>query len=82
MPSERIQRRTDALLDQAEEAIAARNWPAAAEAARAALAMDPENEDAPPLLRAAEANLGAPPAAPAERTDGATPAAAVVPATP
>ena len=75
MPSERIQRRIDALLEQAEEAIAARDWAAAAEAARAVLGMDPDNEDAPALLRAAEANLGSP-AAPS------TPVPAVAPAAP
>lgn len=60
MPSERIQRRIDALLDQAEEAIVVQNWPTAAAAARAVLGIDAENEDAPALLRAAEANLSAP----------------------
>lgn len=56
MPSERIQRRIDALLDQADTAVDAPEWSLVAEKARAVLAMDPENEDAPPLLRAAEAN--------------------------
>jgi hypothetical protein len=57
MPSERIQRRIDTFLDQAEAAADARDWPAVAETARAVMAMDPENEDASALLRAAEANL-------------------------
>ena len=60
MPSERTQRQIDSFLDQAEAAAALRDWPAVAELARAALAMDPDNEDAPALLRAAEANLGSP----------------------
>jgi hypothetical protein len=57
MHSERTQRRIDALLDRADSAADAFDWAVVAEAARAVLAMDPENEDAPPLLRAAEANL-------------------------
>ena len=60
MPSERIQRRIDALLDQAEEVIAARDWAAAAEAARAVLSIDEANEDAGAFLKMAEANLGTP----------------------
>jgi hypothetical protein len=56
MPSERIQRQIDRLLDQAEAAVARREWQALAETARAVLAMDPENEDAPTFLRAAQAN--------------------------
>ena len=58
MPSERIQRRIDAFLDQAEAASDASDWEEVAAKARAVLAMDPKNEDAPVLLRAAEANLG------------------------
>ena len=53
MPTERIQRRIDALLDEAEAAMSAGDWSAVAEKARAVLAMDPDNEDAPALLRAA-----------------------------
>jgi hypothetical protein len=56
MPSERIQRRIEAFLDQAEAASDASDWGEVAEKARAVLAMDPENEDAPVLLRAAAAN--------------------------
>jgi len=56
MPSERIQRRIDAFLDQAEEASDRRDWPAVAELARAVLAIDADNQDAPALLRAAVAN--------------------------
>ncbi|MCC6238136.1 MAG: hypothetical protein IT299_11280 [Dehalococcoidia bacterium] len=59
MPSERIQRQIDALLDEAEALMSRREWRLVAEKARAVLAMDPDDEDAPSLLRAAEANLGA-----------------------
>ena len=57
MPSERIQRRIDALLDEAEAAMSAGDWSAVAEKARAVLAMDPDNEDAP---RAAPGRRGQP----------------------
>ena len=78
MPTERIQRRIDALLDQAEAATDSGDWSAVAEKARAVLAMDPENEDAPALLRAAEANLGSP-AAPSTPAPTPPPAAPAVP---
>jgi hypothetical protein len=58
MPAERTQRRIDAFLDEADLAASSGDWSAVAEKARAVLAMDPENEDDPPLLRAAEANRG------------------------
>ena len=61
MPSERTLRQIDRLLDEAEEAMSRREWDEVVEKARAVLAMHPDNEDAPPLLRAAEANLGASP---------------------
>src|SRR5262245_29407203 len=56
MPSERIQRRIDALLDGADSAAAERDWRAVGEAARAVLAIDGENEDARAFLAMAEAN--------------------------
>ena len=46
MTSERVQRRIDRLLDQAEEALETRAWGPAAEFCRAALALDPDNADA------------------------------------
>ena len=46
MTSERVQRRIDGLLDQAEEAVDARDWSAVDEIARSVLAVDPENGDA------------------------------------
>ncbi len=73
MPSERTQRRIDAFLDEADVSASNGDWSAVAEKARAVLAMDPENEDAPALLRAAEANLGA---------SAATSTAAPMPAAP
>jgi tetratricopeptide (TPR) repeat protein/Cdc6-like AAA superfamily ATPase len=46
MPSERVQRRIDALLDEADAAISDADWPRARERAEAALAFDPDNTDA------------------------------------
>jgi len=46
MPSERVQRRIDRLLDDAEEAADRHDWDAVAEYARTALSADPANEDA------------------------------------
>ncbi|MCH7740826.1 MAG: hypothetical protein IIC93_11860, partial [Chloroflexi bacterium] len=46
MPSERVQRRIDALLDEADAAIASRDLEAAAQSVRMVLRIEPENEDA------------------------------------
>ncbi len=58
MPSERMQRRIDRFLDQAEEAVENREWDAAQEFCRAALALDGGNEDAQALLSAAQQAIG------------------------
>ena len=58
MTTERIQRRIDALLDEAEAAMSADDWPLVANKARAVLASDPDSEDAQTFLKMAEANLG------------------------
>ena len=78
MPSDRIQRRIDALLDQADDAADANDWSLVADKARAVLAMDPSNEDAPALLRAADANFGAKSAS--STTSGDAPSASTPPA--
>ena len=44
MPSERVQRRIDALLDEADAALTARDWRGVAEISRAVLTMDTDNE--------------------------------------
>ena len=59
MPSERIQRQIDLLLDQAEAALASSDWRAALQAAEAARGFDPDNEDAAAFVAAAERALGA-----------------------
>ncbi len=46
MASERVQRRIDRLLDQAEEAMDSLNWDAVRDYAHAVLGLDPTNSDA------------------------------------
>ena len=46
MASERIQRRIDSLLDEADQAIANEDWSTVASRVRSVLAIDPENSDA------------------------------------
>ncbi|MDP6823622.1 MAG: protein kinase [Dehalococcoidia bacterium] len=58
MPSERVQRRIDRLLDQADEALEAGNWQDAKERAAVALEFDPDNADAAAFLAAADRGLG------------------------
>ena len=58
MPSERIQRRIDALLDEADVAVTSGDWLAVAEKARAALSLDSENADGRTFLSAAQQHLG------------------------
>ncbi|HTE87140.1 MAG TPA: hypothetical protein VK821_20705, partial [Dehalococcoidia bacterium] len=53
MPSERIQRRIDQLLDEADEAVARREWADVRDAANAVLALDHDNQDALTYLEAA-----------------------------
>src|SRR5262245_35840646 len=64
MRSERFQRQVERLLDQAEQAIAQREWQAAREYAEAVLRVDPDNPDALGYL----AMAGGP-----SRPEGATP---------
>ena len=58
MTSERVQRRIDGLLDQAEEAVVARDWSAVDEIAQSVLAVDPENGDAVAFLAMAAPHVG------------------------
>jgi hypothetical protein len=59
MVSERIRRRVDALLDEADAASARRDWSAVIEAAEAALGFEPDNEDAKSYVSAAHRALRA-----------------------
>ena len=58
MPSDRIQRRVDRLLDQAEEAADQNNWQLVADHARMVLTVDPENEDALSMIAMVEQHSG------------------------
>ena len=71
MASERIQRRIDSLLDEADQAIGNEDWPTVASRVRSVLAIDPANSDAVAYLAAAERALG-----------GSTPPTIIDPTTP
>ena len=60
MPSERMQRQIERMLDDVEEAAAARDWPLVVERAQIVLAGHPQSEDAAAFVRLAEAALAAP----------------------
>ena len=53
MPSERVQRQIDRLLDGAEDALTDRDWPRVRNLAQDALALEPDNEDALAFCRRA-----------------------------
>ena len=57
MPSERVKRQIDRLLDQAEEAFSRFDWETVGKCAEAVQSLDPDNEDARTFLEAAERNL-------------------------
>ena len=58
MPSERVQRQIDRLLDEAEQAITNEDWTTVASRVRSVLAIDPENGDAVAYLAAVERAQG------------------------
>ena len=60
MASERIQRRIDLLLDEADEAVSKSDWVTVADRAQNVLALDPDNKDAATFVAAAERALGTP----------------------
>ena len=57
MPSQRIQRRIDTMLDEADEAFEGNNWVLVHELAQKVLMLDPKNSDAAIFLKAAESGL-------------------------
>jgi hypothetical protein len=57
MPSERVQRQIDRLLDEAEAAVAQADWALVQARCQQALILDPENADALAFLTAAERGL-------------------------
>ena len=78
MASERIQRRIDSLLDEADQAIANEDWPTVASRVRSVLAIDPANSDAVAYLAAAERALGG--STPSTANDPTTPTPPATPA--
>ncbi|MEE8159769.1 MAG: hypothetical protein V3T78_10470, partial [Dehalococcoidia bacterium] len=58
MATERLQRRIEQFLDEAEEAVAKLDWALVRDRARAVLALDRENPDGLALLDVAETELG------------------------
>src|SRR5687768_16636424 len=76
MASDRIQRQIERLLDEAEAAVAARDWPKVRQAASDTLSLDPENVDGRALLAAADRALAVEdPAGTPAPVSAATPAA-------
>ena len=76
MPSERVQRRIERLLEQADEAIDGLQWDRVRELAEAVLALDSESQDATTYLSAAQKALnlgsGSAPVADAESSTSKT----------
>ncbi len=54
MATERLQRRIERLLDEAEEAVSELNWAVVRDRAQAVLGLDPDNEDGLALRAAAQ----------------------------
>ncbi len=57
MATERLRRRIEQFLDEAEEALARLNWTVVHDRARAVLSLDQENADGLALLAVAEREL-------------------------
>jgi ankyrin repeat protein len=58
MLSDRVQRQVDRLLDEAEEAIALRQWEDLRATCEVVLNLDPDNSDAPSYIALADKSLG------------------------
>jgi serine/threonine protein kinase len=78
VPSERIQRQIDALLDEADVAVRAGDWETVRQRATAVLSFDEANEDARSYADAADKNLHTVPPA-VSATTPPTPASSPVP---
>ena len=61
MVTERIQRHIDRLLDEADEAVARKDWATVLDRVEHVLSLDPEHRDALALRAAAERGLAASP---------------------
>lgn len=73
MPSERMQRQIDGLLDEAEAAVRGLDWQTVRDRCEAVLRLDPGNEDAVTMLRAATSDATASSSRPAEAPQPALP---------
>ena len=73
MASERMQRRIERLLDEADDAIARFDWEAVKNGAETVLALDPENVDGLALMAAVERAAGGSATAPSTRPSTTTP---------
>ena len=71
MASERIQRQIERLLDDAEEAVARRDWQAVLDTAQHVLTIDPDNADGQAFVTIAERGLKATPALAAQNPSAA-----------
>ncbi len=80
MASERIQRRIDSLLDDADAAFGARDWTRLRDLADDVLSLDPENADAVTFRDAAARNLPTAPGTAGTPTNEAVPPAPSLPA--
>ncbi len=58
MATERLQRRIEQLLDEAEDAISRHDWAIVHDRAQSVLAIDPDHDDGQALLAVAERGLG------------------------
>ena len=85
MASDRIQRRLERLLDQAEEAMDRSDWESVREHAKVALGLDPESADALAFLASVEQVLDSESTLPPPQTTGgpsAAPPASTLPEQP
>ncbi len=80
MARERSQRRTERLLDEAEEAVAKLDWETVRDRAQAVLVFDPNNKDASELLDGAERSLATSTSPPVSASPSPTASAALTPA--
>ena len=69
MPSERIQRQIDDLLDEAEQALKQGNWKLALELSHRIIVFDPENADAKEFISFADRGLSSTETTPSSPTD-------------
>jgi serine/threonine protein kinase/tetratricopeptide (TPR) repeat protein len=72
MPSERVQRRIDRLLDEGEQAMDQHDWALVQSLAREVLSLDPENADGTTFLASAERMLAPIPGLPVQPSDAPT----------